>query len=119
SQSQYVRFITPNAAPVKTLSDDYVFKFGKLLSFLSRIDVVVDQITFPQRGARLREVEFLCAVPGSSKVKRTMDNPTGLVPYQEIAAQLPNLIVNWFNYYEEMEAILNLYFTAISRSDIP
>jgi hypothetical protein len=104
---------------VRGLSDDYVFKFGKLLSFLSRIDVVVDQIVFPQRGAMRGEVEFLCAVPGSSKIKRTLDNPAGLVPYQEIAAQLPDLVMNWFNYYEEMEAILNLYFTAIAQSDIP
>ena len=119
SQSQFVHFITPNATSARTLSDDYVFKFGKLLSFLSRIDVVVDQIAFPQRGAMRGEVEFLCAVPGSSKVKRTLDNLAGLVPYQEIAALLPHLVVNWFNYYEEMEAILSLYFTAISQSDIP
>jgi hypothetical protein len=119
SQSQYVHFVTHNAAPLRTLTNDYVFKFGKLLSFLSRIDVVVDQIVLPQRKAMLGEVEFLCAVPGSSKVKRTLDNPAGLVPYQEIAGQLPILVVNWFKYYEEMEAILNLYFTAISQGDIP
>jgi hypothetical protein len=119
SQSQYVHFITTNAAPLRTLSDNYVFKFGKLLSFLSRVDVAVDQIVFPQQGAMRGEVEFLCAMPGSTKVKRTLNNPAGLVPYQEIVAQLPALIVRWFDYYEEMEAILNLYFTAISQSDIP
>jgi len=118
-QSQYVHFIIPNAMPLRRLTDDYVSRFGKLLSFLSRIDVVVDQIVFPQRGAMRGEVEFLCAVPGSGKIKRTLDNPAGLVPYQEIATQLPDLVVNWFNYYEEMEAILNLYFTAIAQSDIP
>ena len=119
SQSQYVHFITPNAAPLRTLSDNYVFKFGKLLSFLSRIDVSVDQIVFPRQGAMHNEVEFLCAMPASTKVKRTLANPAGLVPYQEIAAHLPALIVRWFDYYEDMEAILNLYFTAVAQSDIP
>ena len=66
-----------------------------------------------------REIEWLRGMPGSTKAKRTLHIQEGLVSYQEIAADLPALAANWFNYYDQMEAILNLYFTAISKGDIP
>lgn len=119
SQTQYVHFVTPNPAPLESLINNYVFKFGKLLSFLTRTDVFLDQIMIPQTGAMPREVEWLCGTSGSSKAKRALHHQEGLVSYPEIAADLPALVTNWFNYYEDMEAILNLYFTAISKSDIP
>jgi len=119
SQSQFAQFTAPNPAPLSTLIDGYIFRFGKLLSFLARTEVFVDQIVVPQTGAMPREVEWLSGAPGSAKAKRTLHHQSVLVSFQEIAAQLPTLVVRWFAYYEEMEAILNLYFTATAKSDIP
>jgi len=119
SQSQFAQFTAPNPTPLSTLIDGYIFRFGKLLSFLARTEVFVDQVVVPQAGAVPREVEWLSGAVGSTKAKRTLHHQAVLVSYQEIAADFPALVVNWFNYYEQMEAILNLYFTATAKSDIP
>jgi hypothetical protein len=119
SQLQFVLFARPDLTPIRTLLDQYLLKFSRFLSFLASTEVFVDEIRIPRDGIAGEDLEWLSAVPGSTKAKRTLHPTEGLLAYHEIAGQFPTLVASWFRYYDEMEAILNLYFTAISKSDIP
>lgn len=65
------------------------------------------------------QMEFLAVNRGVGKSDRKTISPHLLVPYEEVAAQLPQLITAWFTYYRKMEAIISLYFTAVWSDGIP
>jgi hypothetical protein len=118
TQNHSVQFEFPCPILCTEISNDYIYVFGRLLSFLTGFEVFVDSIRFPRNRYQFMEVEWFHAARGISTAKREHIREP-LVSYEEIGSELPALITRWFVYQAEMEAITNLYFTAISNLDIP
>lgn len=118
TQKQTVLFEFEEALLTTEIRGDYIDSFGRLLSFLTGVEVFVDKIRFPQTRFQFRDVEWLHSTQRITSAQRErVLRP--LIDYDEIFGEFPALISRWFQYQDRMEAVINLYFTAISNPHIP
>jgi len=82
TQKQFVQFEFPNPILTTEIRSNFIDVFGRLLSFLTGVEVFADSIKFPQNRVQFREVEWLHASPRiTSATREHIHRP--MVAYEE------------------------------------
>lgn len=115
-QSVLFRFTTPQTP--ETIVSDYIYRFCNFLTFAVGSTVFIEDVKFASRDNPTERVDLLQANPGVTQTRASVLAHNCVVQAQEIGANLPALILRWFNLFSGMEAVLNLYFTARNNSAI-
>lgn len=117
TQAHSVHFNFNKPERVSKVRGEYLYVFQQLLTLLSGSQTFSDEIQFS--GHDLTKYELLSSNNGAASANRKISQGHILVHYHEVEAGFPALVARWFRYYSEMEAILNLYFTARWNNEVP
>ena len=97
----------------------YIETFRRFLTFFTGELVFYDSVKYsvhPIEVAGIDEAEALHSNFGASTAKRELFALFTLIPYSQIEAHAPEIIRQWFQYHERLDAVLELYFSVIFHS---
>ena len=112
-QQVELKFSEPLA--VATIMTRYAEPFRRMLSFFAGPEVFIDEVYFGVRDERRKTefVELLEPNHGVERADRKLIFANALVRYREIQPDFPKIVQRWFQYHEQLDAVLNLYFATV------
>ena len=117
TQQHVTHFNFPKLEVLSRVLGNYVHVFRQLLTFLTGSEAFMDSLQFTNDDTS--ECDVLSGNRGGSSAPRKISLRQVLVRYDEVPIPFPDFVAQWFRYHSEMEAILNLYFTARWSRDMP
>jgi len=116
-QSVTFRFATPQSP--QSIVDDYVNRFCHFLTFAVGSTVFIEEVSFGSPDNPVERIELLQANPGITQPRASVHPQNCVIQANEVGSNLPAVLTRWFTLFSDIEAVLNLYFTAGNNSNIP
>jgi hypothetical protein len=115
NEEHYISLEFPQPVHAKSILTDYAEKLRRLFSVLTGTPVVLESVHFdvPDSGEHPDLSELLQRNEATSRAKRDIIASRMTAPYKELAEILPTVVAKWFEYHEQLDAVLNLYFAVL------
>jgi hypothetical protein len=114
-EGHYISMEFAQPVHAKIILNNYAERLRRLFSVLTGTPVAIESVRFevPNSGENPDKSELFRRNEAVTEVQRDLTATRMTAPYKDLTEGLPAVIAKWFEYHEQLDSVLNLYFAVL------
>ncbi len=109
----YLEFAFPGGLAVDDILEKQIYPLGRLLTLFTGIRSHPVEIKFSDGTTPLPGIELLKQNNGADDAESEINGVRFPVKFSDLETRLGPVLQHWFKYYQDLDSVLNLFFTTI------